>query len=149
MSQHKASIEWKNELPDLGYETYSRDHSWKFDNGLTIQATAAPEYKGNPKNIDPEEAFVSSLASCHMLTFLAICAKKRINVKSYKDNAIGYLESNENKKLAVTRVELHPKVIFSSENNISKEDLEKIHHSAHGACFIANSVKTKVDIIID
>ena len=128
------------------YQKYPRDHTWKFDGGHEMTASAAPAYLGNPKNVDPEEAFVASLSSCHMLTFLAVACKKKFVLDEYSDDAVGHMEKNENGKLAITRVELHPKIKFSGEKQPTAEELDEMHHFAHTECFIANSVKTKVTV---
>ena len=111
-----------------------------------MTATAAPAYLGNPANVDPEEAFVASLASCHMLTFLAIACKQKFVLEKYEDEAVGHMEKNAEGKLAITKVELHPKIIWGGENEPTAEELEKLHHAAHDNCFIANSVKTEVTV---
>ena len=111
-----------------------------------MQASAAPAYLGNPKLVDPEEAFVSALASCHMLTFLAASCKKKFLLDEYVDEAVGHMEKNAEGKLAITRVELHPKLKFSGENQPTEKDIEEMHHFAHENCFIANSVKTEVTV---
>ena len=95
-------------------------------------------------NVDPEEAFIASLSSCHMLFFLSIAAKQRFVVEQYVDDAIGVMEKNSEGKIAMTRVRLRPRVEFSGERIPSREQLEKLHHLAHESCFIANSVKTEV-----
>jgi organic hydroperoxide reductase OsmC/OhrA len=94
--------------------------------------------------VDPEEAFVASLASCHMLTFLAIACKRRYTVDSYRDEAIGTLAKNAEGRLAITRVVLRPAVVFSGETSPTAEQTKQMHEQAHHACFIANSVKTEV-----
>jgi organic hydroperoxide reductase OsmC/OhrA len=91
MSEHHATIDWKRETPDFAYETYNRDHDWTFDAGVTVRGSAAPAYKGSESCVDPEEAFVASLSSCHMLTFLALAARKRYVVDAYRDEAVGIL----------------------------------------------------------
>ena len=146
MSQHTASINWQAESEDPSYDVYTRNHTWSFDNGSSVNASATPEYKGDPANIDPEEAFVASIASCHMLTFLAIASKKRLVVRAYSDNAVGHLEKTDTGKFAITRVQLQPKVKFAADTP-SADTLTKMHHSAHEHCFIANSVNTKVEIL--
>ena len=103
---------------------------------------AAPAYLGNAANVDPEEAFVAALASCHMLTFLSIACKQKFVLDSYEDEAVGHMEKNADGKLAITRVELHPKIAWSGNQRPSEEELDKMHHVAHENCFIANSVKT-------
>jgi organic hydroperoxide reductase OsmC/OhrA len=140
------TLTWKRATPDFQYPTYNRDHTWKFDGGHEMEATAAPAYLGNPKNVDPEEAFVASLSSCHMLTFLAVACKKKFMLDEYSDDAVGHMEKNENGKLAITRVELHPKLKFSGDLQPTEQELDEMHHFAHENCFIANSVKTKVTV---
>ncbi len=111
-----------------------------------MTGTAAPAYLGNPANVDPEEAYVASLSSCHMLTFLAIACKQKFVLDSYEDEAVGHMEKNAEGKLAITRVELRPKIKFAGEKQPTPEELEQLHHGAHDNCFIANSVKTEVTV---
>jgi organic hydroperoxide reductase OsmC/OhrA len=144
MSEHTATIDWKRETPDFIYETYNRDHHWSFDAGITVRASAAPAYKGSESCVDPEEAFVASLSSCHMLTFLAIACQKRLTVDSYRDQAVGTLAKDIAGNLAITRVTLRPEVRFSAQKQPTTEELRQLHDRAHHACFIANSVKTEV-----
>ncbi len=146
MSEHQATISWNRDSDDFSYEAYTRDHVWEFDNGVKIEASAAPGFRGSFDNIDPEEAYVAALSSCHMLTFLAIAARKRFVVDSYTDSAVGHLEKNEAGKLAITRVTLRPKISFAEEACPSSEELERLHHLAHTECFIANSVHTSISI---
>src|SRR4029079_11794445 len=108
MSEHKATIDWKRVTPDFAYETYNRDHDWSFDAGVTVRASATTAYQGNPACVDPEEAFVASLSSCHMLTFLAITAVKKLVVDAYQDEAVGVLAKDAGGRLAITRVTLRP-----------------------------------------
>jgi organic hydroperoxide reductase OsmC/OhrA len=145
MSEHRVAIEWSGGSAEFTYDTYPRDHLWTFEGGIEVPATAAPDFKGTEGLVDPEEAFVASVASCHMLTFLAVAARKRFDVESYRDAAVGYLEKNDEGKLAMTRVELSPEIVFGSSVP-DKEQLEKLHESAHRNCFIANSVTTSVVI---
>ena len=144
MSEHKATIAWKRESPDYTYETYNRDHDWIFDGGITVRGSAAPAYLGNTACVDPEEAFVASLSSCHMLTLLAIAAKKGFVVDQYRDEAVGVMSKNAEGRLAVTRVTLRPEITFSGDKTPTPEELRTLHDQAHHACFIANSVKTEV-----
>jgi organic hydroperoxide reductase OsmC/OhrA len=144
MSEHTATIEWRRETPDFAYETYNRDHDWSFDGGITVRASANPAYQGSESCVDPEEAFVASLSSCHMLTFLALAARKRYVVDSYRDQAVGVLGKDAAGNLAMTRVTLRPRVTFSGEKQPTADDLRQLHDRAHHACFIANSVKTEV-----
>ncbi len=147
MSEHSATIDWRRETPDFAYETYNRDHDWSFDAGLTVRASANPAYLGSESCVDPEEAFVASLSSCHMLTFLAMAAKKRYNVNRYRDHAVGVLDKDAAGRLAMTKVTLRPEVTFSGETKPSPDDIRQLHDRAHHACFIANSVKT--DVVVE
>ena len=144
MSEHHATIDWKRLTADFAYETYNRDHDWTFDAGVTVRGSAAPAYKGSESCVDPEEAFVASLSSCHMLTFLALAAKKRLVVDAYHDQAVGILAKDTAGNLAITKVTLRPKVRFSGEKQPAPEELRQLHDRAHHACFVANSVKTEV-----
>jgi organic hydroperoxide reductase OsmC/OhrA len=144
MSEHLATIAWKRETPDFVYQTYNRDHDWSFDGGVTMRASANPTYLGSEACVDPEEAFVASLASCHMLTFLAIAARKRYVVDSYHDKAVGMLAKDTSGRLSITRVTLMPEVRFGGEKLPRPEELQQLHDQAHHECFIANSVKTEV-----
>jgi organic hydroperoxide reductase OsmC/OhrA len=144
MSEHKVTVSWKRETPDFGYETYSRDHDWVFDAGVTVRASANPAYLGSERCVDPEEAFVASLSSCHMLTFLAIAARKRYVVDRYHDEAVGLLAKDASARLAVTHVTLRPEVAFSGDKVPTPDEVRTLHDQAHHACFIANSVKTEV-----
>ena len=146
MSEHRATIEWQRGSVDFTYETYSRDHVWRFEGGVEVAASAAPTYAGSSERVDPEEAFVAALSSCHMLTFLAIAARSKLVVDKYSDHAIGIMEKNDDGRLAITRVELRPRIVFGGDTQPSPEQLDKMHHSSHKHCFIANSVKTKVTV---
>lgn len=146
MSEHKVSLIWKRGDKPFEYQKYSRDHTWKFNGGHEMQASAAPAYLGNPQLVDPEEAFVASLSSCQMLTFLAIAAKKKFVLDEYHDDATGYMEKNADGKLAITRVTLKPRLRFSDEKQPTAQEIEEMNHAAHEQCFIANSVKTEVKV---
>jgi len=146
MSEHKASIKWSRGGKDFTYKTYSRDHVW-VANGNEIPASATPAYLGNPSRVDPEAALVAALSSCHMLTFLALAANKGFVVESYEDAAVGHLEKNAAGKMAITRVELHPKISFGGAKQPAVADLEWLHDKAHKECFIANSVTTDVKVM--
>ncbi len=147
MSEHKATIVWARNGADFGYKTYPRDHVWRFDNGIEVKASAAPQYLGNPQLVDPESAFVAALSSCHMLTFLALASNKGFVVDSYEDRAVGHVGKNANGKLAVTRVELHPEIVYSGTKLPVQADLDWLHDKAHRECFIANSVITEVQVL--
>ncbi|MGB0942778.1 MAG: OsmC family protein [Marinomonas sp.] len=150
MSEYYACVQWhKGEDENFIDNQYSRAHQWHFDGGLSVPASSSPHIVPLPfsveANVDPEEAFVASLSSCHMLFFLSIAAKKRYLVNEYKDDAIGLMEEDEEGKIAMTKVTLRPYVAFLGERQPSLEQLEKMHHQAHDLCFIANSVKTQIE----
>ena len=146
MTEHHASVHWERSSADFTYDTYNRAHTVSFKSGrVTLPGSAAPEYKGDADRVDPEEAFVASLSSCHMLSFLAIAARKRLVVDSYEDDAVGVLEKDGG-KLWMTRVSLRPRVRFHSGTTADEKTLTDIHHQAHQLCFIANSVKTNVTV---
>ncbi len=154
MSTYSANIHWlRNENEVFVDNQYSRGHQWLFDGGISVPASASPHIVPLPwslaENVDPEEAFVASLSSCHMLFFLSIAAKNRFVVDEYTDNAIGIMEKNTDGKMWMSQVRLRPAVSFSGEKQPSHKKLEQMHHQSHQLCFIANSVKTEVvtDII--
>lgn len=144
MSEHHCKVEWQRGDHEFSYDTYSRDHAWSFPGGVGVAASAAPDFLGSADRVDPEEALVAALSSCHMLTFLAIAARKRLVVESYVDDAVGVMEKNEDGRLAVTRVVLRPAITWGGDGSPTAEALDKLHHQAHEHCFIANSVKTEV-----
>lgn len=144
MSEHVAEISWKRTSESFAYDHYNRAHDWTFDAGVTVPGSASPHYRGDKERVDPEEAFVAALSSCHLLTFLAICARKRLVVDAYEDHAVGRMDKNAQGKLAVTTVDLHPKVTFAPGTDVDAATLKKLHHDAHEECFIANSVRTLV-----
>jgi organic hydroperoxide reductase OsmC/OhrA len=146
MSEHKATIRWARAGKEFTYKTYGRDHVWVM-NGNEVPASATPAYLGNPNRVDPEAAFVAALSSCHMLTFLALACNKGFVVESYEDEAVGHVEKNAAGKLAITRVELHPKIAFGGAKTPAQADLEWLHDKAHKECFIANSVSTEVQVL--
>ena len=146
MSEHRARVDWDRGDREFTWEAYSRDHQWTFEGGEQVPASAAPSYKGDPARVDPEEALVAAISSCHMLTFLALAAKKRFVVDSYVDAAVGFMQKNEEGRAAITRVTLRPEIRFSGERRPDAEAVAKLHHQAHEHCFIANSVRTEVTI---
>jgi organic hydroperoxide reductase OsmC/OhrA len=143
--EHRATIDWRRTSDTYTYETYNRAHDWHF-HAVTVQASSAPDFRGEVERVNPEEAFIAALSSCHMLTFLAIAAKNRLSLDSYHDEAVGYLEKNAAGRLAITRVTLHPRIQWSSGVTVADSLLEKMHHQAHEGCFIANSVTTDVTV---
>jgi len=147
MSEHRIALDWNAGDVPFTYETYPRNHTIRFKEGRfkdgqeILTVSASPAYRGDGSKADPEDLLVAALSSCHMLSFLAICAKKRLTVKSYQDEAVGFLEK-DGAKLWISRVILRPRV----EADADAEILSQIHHMAHEACFIANSVRTEVTV---
>jgi organic hydroperoxide reductase OsmC/OhrA len=148
MSEYTATIEWRRGGAVFTDNRYSRGHSWKFDGGIEVPASSSPHSVRLPysvaESVDPEEAFVAALASCHMLWFLSIAAKRGFAVEHYRDEAVGIMARNPEGKLAMTQVTLRPAVTFFGEKRPSAADHEAMHHEAHEECYIANSVKTEV-----
>ncbi|HLQ24581.1 MAG TPA: OsmC family protein [Acidiferrobacterales bacterium] len=148
MAQYTAEILWVRGEQDFLSNRYSRRHVLRFDGGAEVPGSSSPHVVPPPLSdasaVDPEEAFVASLSSCHMLWFLSIAAKRKFCVDRYFDAAVGILEKNAQGKFFMSRVTLRPEVAFSSEHTPGKEELEKMHHQAHEECYIANSVKTEV-----
>ena len=141
MAEHRIALSWERGATPFTYDAYPRNHGIAFKGGAPEIFSAAPAYKGDASKGDPEDMLVASLSSCHMLSFLAIAAKKKVTIDSYQDDAVGFLENNGG-KLWMTRVILKPKVA----SNADAATLAEIHHLAHEACFIANSVKTTVTV---
>jgi organic hydroperoxide reductase OsmC/OhrA len=141
MAEHRIALNWTRGEAPFTYESYPRNHTISFKNGPAMSFSAAPAYKGDASKGDPEDMLVAALSSCHMLSFLAIAAKRKIAIESYEDDAVGFLE-NDGGKLWMTRVILRPKVAA----NADAAQLSEIHHLAHRACFIANSVKTDIRV---
>ncbi len=148
MPEFTATIEWNRQGAAFADKRFSRIHSWAFDGGVTLPASASPHIVPAPYSskeaVDPEEALVASLSACHMLSFLFIAAKQGYCVDSYRDQATGILEKNAAGKYWVSRVTLKPQIAFSGERKPSSEEFNAMHHTAHEECFIANSVKTDV-----
>ena len=148
MHLYTAEIEWNRGEQPFTDNRYSRAHRWRFDGGAEVRGSSSPLSvavpMSDPGAVDPEEAFVASLSSCHMLWFLGLAAKARFRVDRYTDRAEGVMEKNAEGKVAVTRVTLRPAVVFSGDRVPSPEEIDHLHHRAHEECFIANSVKSEV-----
>jgi organic hydroperoxide reductase OsmC/OhrA len=151
MSTHLAEVQWELSGEDFRAGRYSRAHIWRFDGGLTVPASPSPqivrEPYSNPSAVDPEEAFVAAIASCHLLTFLHLASRRGIVVTRYIDNAVGTMTKNERGVPWVSEVVLRPLVEYGEDGKPSTEVEAELHHAAHEQCFIANSVKTA--IIVD
>ncbi len=146
MSEHHARLEWQNDKSDFEYKTYNRNHTLLFPNGRSFQGSAAAAYFGDPQQINPEDLYVAALSSCHMLTFLALAARKKLHVLRYEDNATGVLAKRDDGKLAMVKVSLQPRVTFAEDNKVSEAELRAMHDDAHAQCFIANSFTCEFEI---
>jgi len=141
---YRTILTWSRKTPDFNYDTFNRNHLIRFGSGSEFEGSSAPEYTGDSSKVNPEESFLASLSSCHMLTFLAIAAKSRYVVDEYKDEAEAELGKNPEGKVAITRVNLRPKVTFSGPNQPDSDKIQTLHDKAHRYCFIANSVSCPV-----
>lgn len=150
MSEYNTVVEWSRDGGAFTDGRYSRGHRWLFDGGVEVPASSSPSVVPLPLSVaaavDPEEAFVASLSSCHMLVFLSIAAKRGFVVDSYRDEAVGLLAKDSSGKLAMTRVTLRPQIEFSGDKRPTAEELAAMHHQSHEQCFIASSVKTDVRV---
>ncbi|UJF21383.1 OsmC family protein [Shewanella sp. OMA3-2] len=140
----KVTVDWHSSPAQEG--EFNRDHQVNYGSGQMVQASSAPEYKGNADKVNPEESLLAALSSCHMLTFLAIAHLKRLPVSTYSDNAIADLGKNDTGKIAVVKMTLNPEVVFAEGVEVSEETISKIHEKAHANCFIANSLACEVEI---
>jgi organic hydroperoxide reductase OsmC/OhrA len=149
MSEYQAQIVWRRDPLEVFTDNrYSRRHELHFDGGAVVPASSSPAVVPLPMSddgaVDPEEMFVASLASCHMLWFLSLAAREGFRVDGYGDDATGVLARNAEGRLAMARVTLRPRVQCSGERQPTPAELQALHHEAHEACFIANSVRTEV-----
>ncbi|HET8625282.1 MAG TPA: OsmC family protein [Gemmatimonadales bacterium] len=148
MSEYKAVVEWERRGAVFTDHRYSREHRWTFDEGMSVPASASPHIVPLPYStaaaVDPEEAFVAALASCHMLFFLSLAAKQRFTVESYRDTATGMMGKDGEGKEAMLEVTFRPEVRFGGDRLPTAADIDALHHAAHEECFLARSVKTTV-----
>lgn len=149
--EYRASLKWARGDATFTDQRYSRGHSWSFDGGITVPGSSSPLSVRLPYSVaeavDPEEALVAAVSSCHLLTFLYIAAKQGYVVDSYADDAVGEMTKNERGKLWVSKVTLRPTIVFSGEKRPTPQQLDELHHLAHEECFIANSVKS--DVVVE
>jgi len=150
ISEHKAIIRWKRSSPDFLAGKYSREHTWTFDGGLTVPASPSPSVVpppySNPASVDPEEAYVASVSSCHMLWYLMFAFQHGFQVDSYEDEAVGVMTKNEKGVLWISAIRLNPRISYKGEKMPAGADEKQLHHLAHEHCFIANSIKTQVTV---
>jgi len=148
MSEYRATIKWQRTSLDFLKGRYSREHTWTFDGGVTVPASASPSVVpapwSNPAHVDPEEAFVGAISSCHMLTFIWLASKQGFQIDSYEDDAVGVITKNEKGVSWMSLVTLNPKIVYSGDKLPVLADVERLNHLAHEQCYIANSIKTEV-----
>ena len=150
MAEYRATVSWERDGAAFTDNRYSRGHRWEFDGGTQVAASASPHVVPLPWSIeaavDPEEAFVAALSSCHMLWFLSIAAKRGYVVDRYQDAAVGVMGPDAEGKVAMLDVTLQPAITFSGAKRPNEEQLAALHDAAHAECFIANSIKTRVHL---
>lgn len=148
MAMHTATVAWQRGDAPFTDNRYSRAHRWRFDGGAEVAASSSPHVVPVPLSdaaaVDPEEAYVAAIASCHMLWFLSLAAARGYRVDRYEDAAEGLMEKNAEGRAAITRVTLRPAIAFSGDARPSAADLDRLHHEAHERCYIANSVRTDI-----
>jgi organic hydroperoxide reductase OsmC/OhrA len=147
--EYRATVAWRREGEDFAKGRYSRGHEWRFDGGIAVPASSSPSVVPLPLSredaVDPEEAFIAALSSCHMLTFLDLARRAGVVIDSYEDEAIGIMERVGPVRMAITHVTLRPKIVFQG-GVPDQAKLDELHDHAHELCFIANSVKTEITI---
>ena len=151
MASYTATIRWRHDGQDFTRGQYSRAHTWAFDGGLEVPASASPHVvrppMSDPSAVDPEEAFVAAIASCHMLTFLWLAGKQGYAIAAYEDEAVGTMTKNEHGTSWVSKVVLAPKITWYGTPPTTA-DLDRLHDEAHEQCFIAQSVKTEIVVAV-
>lgn len=149
MAEHTATITWTRGSDDFLDKRYHRAHTWQFDGGAVVPASSSPHVVPLPYSdaaaVDPEEAYVAALSSCHMLWFLDIASRAGWRVDHYRDAAVGTMARDDQGRLVITHVQLRPVTRFDAAHAPSAPVLADLHHQAHAACFLANSVKTRID----
>jgi organic hydroperoxide reductase OsmC/OhrA len=150
MADYRATISWSFNGGDFLRGQYSREHTWAFDGGVVVPASPSPSVVprpySNPDHVDPEEAYVAALSSCHMLTYLYVASKTGFQIESYEDESIGVMTKNDKGVPWVSSVTLHPQIKYLGDKVPTPEEAERLHHLAHEQCFIAASVKTEVTV---
>jgi organic hydroperoxide reductase OsmC/OhrA len=153
MAQHLATIEWSSQAtgPDFLKGRYPRSHTWQFDGGVTVTSSSSPLVVplpwSDPAGVDPEEAFVAAVSSCHMLTFLYLAGKAGFVVEHYRDHAVGVMTKNEQGTPWISQITLTPEVTYGGDRRPTDEQVQHLHHGAHEGCFIAQSIKTEVLVV--
>ncbi len=149
MKNLSIELNWVLGNGELSYGKYNTDHKIKINDEILLNAGSAAEYGGSPNNLNPEQALATAISSCHMMTFLALAAKMKWPVISYKDKAVAHLGKNSKGKMSVNKIELNPKITFQSNFSVSDEEMVKMQDRSHRYCFIANSLSEEVEIVIN
>lgn len=145
--EYYATVHWERDGEPFADNRYSRGHIWRFDEGVEVAASSSPLHVpvgSVAAAVDPEEAFVAALSSCHMLFFLYLAARRGFVVEDYTDKAVGHMTKNERGKDFISKVVLNPHVVFRGDARPNDADVAALHHRAHEECFLANSVKSEV-----
>lgn len=148
MTELSIELHWQRLESDLNAGKYSNVHTVRYNDSNSLKVDAAPDWGGNPANTNPEQALAASVSSCHMMTFLALASKAKWPVASFRDRAVAHLGKNTKGQMAVTRIDLHPEVLFDAGFSVGNADLVKMHDRAHRYCFIANTLADSVEINI-
>lgn len=151
MSVHVCTVDWQRDGPGFTEQRYSRAHTLRFDGGAVVPGSSSPHSVkppySDPAAVDPEEAFVAAVSSCHMLWFLSLAAQRGFTVDRYTDQAEGLLAAGpQGGRKWMTQVVLRPSVTFSGERRPTDSDLRELHHAAHEECYIANSIRGEVRV---
>ncbi len=148
MENLSIKLYWNLGSGELSYGKYSTDHKIKVNEKLSIDASAASEYGGNPNNLNPEQALAAAMSSCHMMTFLALSAKMKWPVKTYEDKAVAYLGKNSDGKISINKIQLNPKITFKDNFIVTEKQMSEMQDRSHRYCFIANSLSKEVKVEI-
>jgi len=146
MASYSIGLSWRRATPDFEVKTFNRDHVWHLAGNQTVQGSAAPDYSGNPEMSNPEEALLAALSSCHMLTFLAIAALRKLVVDCYEDEPVAELGKNEKGKVMVAWMTLRPQVTFGGDTIPDEDAVRELHRKAKENCFVGNSLLSQVTL---
>jgi len=152
VAEHEAMIRWASSGDGEAFlkGRFSRAHTWTFDGGLTVPASAAPSVIpapfSDPAGVDPEEAYVAAIASCHMMSFLYVAMRAGFVVERYEDDAVGVMRKNEHGAIWMGAVTLRPRIVYGGSRRPTSAEMDRLHHQAHEQCFIASSVKTEITV---
>jgi len=146
MSEYVTKLSWSLGDGELAFGKYSPNHKMTFSGGLTATMTSAPDYGGDPRYVNPEEALAAALSSCHMMTFIALAAKARWKLEKYRDRAVAVLGKTEDGRTRVSEIVLHPVTEFEPGHEIGSDKLNEMHERAHRYCFVANAISCEMRV---